>query len=65
MVEACIAQKKMSPEDQTTNQTTVDRLRGMMPLARAPEGRAELVKRCAASLEAARKSDKYGCFVAK
>jgi len=65
MVEACIAAKKMSPEDQTAAQSTVDRLRAMSPIARSPQGRAELVKRCAASLETAQQSDKYGCYAAK
>jgi len=65
MVEQCIAQKKMSPEDQQTSQSTVDRLRAMAPIARSPQGRAELMKRCAASLETEQKSDKYGCFAAK
>ncbi|HLA73592.1 MAG TPA: hypothetical protein VK624_18950 [Steroidobacteraceae bacterium] len=65
MVEQCIAQKKMSPEDQQTSQAAVDRLRAMAPIARSPQGRAELMKRCAASLETEQKSDKYGCFAAK
>lgn len=65
MVETCIAQKKMSPEDQTTARATVDRLRTMLPIARSPQGRAELMKRCAATLETEQKSDKYGCYAAK
>jgi len=65
MVEACIATKKMSPEDQKATQFTVDRLRTMAPIARAPEGRAELMKRCVASLQAEQKDDKYGCYRSK
>jgi hypothetical protein len=65
MVEACMATRKMSTDDQRAAQVTVDQLRTMLPLARAPQGRAELVKRCTASLEAAHKDDKYGCYSAK
>ena len=64
-VEACIAQKKMSAEDQQAAQSSVDRLRAMLPIARSPQGRAELMKRCASSLETVQKSDTYGCYAAK
>ena len=64
-VEACIAQKKMTSEEEKAAQSTVDRLRMMLPLARAPQGRAELVKRCEATMETQQKEDKYGCYAPK
>ncbi len=65
MVDACIATKKMSKEDQQAAEFSVSRLRQMLPLARAPQGRATLVDRCAKSLELARKDDKYSCYATK
>jgi hypothetical protein len=65
MVDACIATKKMSKEDQQAAEFSVSRLRQMLPIARAPQGRATLVDRCAKSLQLAQKDDKYSCYATK
>jgi hypothetical protein len=62
MADACIATKKMSKEDQQATEFNVNRLRTMLPIARAPQGRATLVERCTKSIELAQKDDKYGCY---
>ena len=62
MADACIATKKMSKEDQAATELNVSRLRAMLPIAAAPQGRATLVDRCTASLKSAQKDDKYGCY---
>ena len=62
VVEACIATKTLSKDDQKAAELNVSRLRAMLPIAKAPQGRATLVERCTASLEAAQKDGKYACY---
>jgi hypothetical protein len=62
MVDACVATKKMTKEEQQAAEFSVSRLRTMVPIARSPQGRATLVDRCRQSLEAARKNDKHSCY---
>jgi hypothetical protein len=61
-VDACIATKKMTTEEQQATEFTVNRLRAMVPIARSAEGKKTLVDRCTQSLELAQKDDKYGCY---
>ena len=63
-VDACIASKTLSREDQTAAELNVSRLRTMLPIAKAPQGRDTLVERCTASLELAQKDGKYACYKA-
>jgi hypothetical protein len=60
-VNACIASKTLSKEDQQAAELNVNRLRTMLPMAKAPQGRDTLVKRCTASLESAQKDGRYAC----
>ena len=62
LVDACVASGRMSTEDKKAAQFSVDRLRAMLPLARAPQGKATLGDRCAKTLDLAQKDDKYGCY---
>jgi hypothetical protein len=61
LVDACVTSGKMSSEDKKAAQFSVDRLKAMQPLARAPQGKATLGDRCAKTLDLAQKDDKYGC----
>lgn len=62
LVDACVATKKMTKEDQQAAELNVSRLRAMLPIARAPQGRTTLVDRCTMSLETAQKEDQYDCY---
>ena len=61
-VDACLASKTLSKEDQQAVELNVSRLRTMLPIAKAPQGRDTLVERCTESLESARKDGKYACY---
>lgn len=62
MVDACVATNKMTADEKKAAQSNVDRLRMMLPIAKAEQGRATLVERCTKSIEAGQKDDKYGCY---
>jgi hypothetical protein len=62
MVDACVASKRMSKEDQQAAEFNVSRLRAMLPIANTAQGRATLVDRCTSSIETGRKNDKTGCY---
>lgn len=62
VVDACFASKTLSKEDQKAAEANVSRLRLMLPIAKAPQGRATLVERCTASLASAQKDGKYACY---
>jgi hypothetical protein len=64
-VDACVSSKTLSKEDQQSVELNVNRLRLMLPMAKAPEGRATLVTRCTASLDLAVKENKYACYKVK
>ena len=62
MVDACVATNKMTAEEKKAAQFNVDRLRTMLPIAKAAQGRATLADRCTKSIELGQKDDKYGCY---